>query len=386
MGFTSHRAAIAPFLAMEVVREAEALTAQGRSIARFDVGQPFGAAPATARAAATAAIATEGLGYTTTQGDPALRARISAWYAERHGVDVDPDRIVITTGASGGFVVAFLALLDTGDRVALAAPGYPPYRHILTALGYQPAVIDAGEADRWQLTAAHVETLAQAGPLKAVLAASPANPTGTVLSRAELTALHDASKAAGASLIVDEIYHGLTYGADCPSILEITQDAIVVSSFSKYFAMTGWRIGWVVLPPDLVRPVERLAGNLFLCAPAVSQVGARAAFDATEELDARRAAYAANREVLLARLAAMGVTRTAPADGAFYVYADVSAFTDDSLAWCARALHEADVALIAGGDFDERRGARWVRLAYARDAAEIAAGLDRLEAWIGAQR
>lgn len=381
MGLVSHRAAIAPFLAMEVVREAEALGAQGRAVARFDVGQPFGAAPQTARDAATRAIAAQGLGYTTTQGDPALRTRISAWYAARHGVDVDPDRIVITTGASGGFVVAFLALLDTGDRVALAAPGYPPYRHILTALGFAPAVIDAEEADRWQLTAAHVETLARSGPLRAVLAASPANPTGTVLSKAELAALHEASKVADATLIVDEIYHGLSYGADCPSILEITQDAVVVSSFSKYFAMTGWRIGWVVLPPDLVRPVERLAGNLFLCAPAVSQVAALAAFDATAELDARRAAYAANREVLLARLAAMGVARTAPADGAFYVYADVSRFTDDSLAWCARALHEADVALIAGGDFDERRGNRWVRLAYARDAAEIAAGLDRLEAF-----
>lgn len=366
---------------METAREAGLLVARGRSIARFDVGQPDGPAPKAALDAAAASLGSAILGYTEALGIRPLRERLSRLYRERYGVEVSPDRIVITTGSSGGFLLAFLALFETGDRIAMAAPGYPPYRHILTSLGMSAAIIEAGNEDRYQLTPDHIGRLANDGPVAGVLVASPANPTGTILSKDELGALSDAAKKVGASLIVDEIYHGLNFSQPASSILEVSHDAIVVSSFSKYFAMTGWRVGWLVLPEHLVKPVERLAQNLFICPPHVSQVAALAAMEAGAEMEARAGVYAANRALILDALPGLSIRHWAPADGAFYVYADISDLTSDSVEWCSRALHEAGVAMTAGVDFDAVRGHHWVRIAYARSTQEVAEGLERLAGW-----
>lgn len=371
----SPRAAIAPFLAMETARRCAQMEAAGARLVRFDVGQPAGPAPAAARAAIAAAAQTQVLGYTEALGLRALRGAIAADYAARHGLSISPDRIVITTGSSGAFLLAFLALFDTGDRVALAAPGYPPYRHILSALGMAPVTIEAGPQDRYQLSAS---ALAATPDLKGALVASPANPTGTMLSRADLAALAEVCAARGLALVSDEIYHGLCFGMAETTALAVSDRAIVINSFSKYYAMTGWRVGWLVAPEALVKPIERLAQNLFICPPHAAQIGALAALGAGEELEARRAVYAANRARLLAALPGMGVATIAPADGAFYLYADVSAFTGDSLAWCARLLEEEGVALTPGVDFDAARGQSWVRLAYARDPDEVEDGIARL--------
>lgn len=379
----SSRAAISPFLAMETAREAALLAASGRTIVRFDVGQPDGPAPKIALEAVASSLGSTILGYTEALGLRPLRERLSRLYRDRYGVEISPDRIVITTGSSGGFLLAFLALFETGDRIAMAAPGYPPYRHILTSLGMEAAIIEAGPEDRYQLTPDNIAHLAETRPLAGVLVASPANPTGTILNKAELGALAEAAKKVGASLIVDEIYHGLNFSQPAPSILEVSQEAIVVSSFSKYFAMTGWRVGWLVLPERLVKPVERLAQNLFICPPHVSQVAALAAMEAEVEMETRAGVYAANRTLILDALPGLGIRHWAPADGAFYVYADISALTNDSLDWCKRALHEAGVAMTAGVDFDAARGHHWVRIAYARSTREVAEGLERLNGWNG---
>jgi aspartate/methionine/tyrosine aminotransferase len=377
----SSRAAIAPFLAMEVARACGEREAAGERLVRFDVGQPSGGAPQSARRAAAASVGEAVLGYTDALGLPALRQGLSDWYRRRHGLSIAPDRIIVTTGSSGAFLLAFLALFETGDQVGLASPGYPPYRHILSALGMSPRVLQAEAEDRYQLSA---QALRRAAGLRGALIASPANPTGTMLDRPALGEIAAACAERGLRLVSDEIYHGLVYdGRTAETILSVTQDAIVINSFSKYFAMTGWRVGWIVAPEALVRPIERLAQNLFICPPHVAQVAALAALEAQDELDARRDVYARNRAALLARLPSLGFGPIAPADGAFYLYADVSAHTHDSVAWCARLLDETGVALTPGVDFDEARGARWVRLAYARGFEEVEDGLARLARALG---
>ncbi len=373
------RAAIAPFLAMEMVREAAKLEAQGRSIVRFDVGQPFeGPGPKTL-AAAQAAMAQGRTGYTEGLGLRSLRDAIAGWYGVRYGVDIAPEQVTITAGASGAFILAFLALFKTGDRVAMAAPGYPPYRHILTSLGFEAAVIDAADDPKRQLGPHHLET---AGPLAGALIASPANPTGAMLDRPALAALAEACAARGLPLISDEIYHGLSYGAGCHTALEVSPDALVVNSFSKYWAMTGWRVGWIVAPQSLVPALERLSQNLFICPPAIAQEAALAALQEDEPAQARLQVYAENRRLLLKGLPAMGLPPVAPPDGAFYVLVDVSRHSTDSMAFCHKALQEAGVAMTPGVDFCADHGAAWARLSYARRTEEVAEGLDRLARWL----
>lgn len=378
----SSRAAVPPFYAMEMARDAAKLAASGARVVRFDVGQPAEGAPASAIAAAAKAMQRDPLGYTEGLGAPALRRAIADWYGHTHDLDIDPGRIVITTGASGGFVLAFLALLESGSRVAMAAPGYPPYRHILTALGFAAAAADCSGAPDLQLGPGDILRLGLEAPLAAVLTASPANPTGAMLSRETLAEIAAVTRGMGAALISDEIYHGLSYGPPATSALTADPDAIVVSSFSKYWAMTGWRVGWIVVPDALVKPVERLAQSLFISAPAISQAAALGALMAEDECRARLARYAAARTLLLDAAPGLGLPLAAPADGAFYMLLDVARFGLDSMAFCRRALAEAGVALTPGVDFCDVHGGRWVRLAYCCGPEAAAQGVEALGQWL----
>lgn len=373
------RGRIAPFIVMDVLRAANERQATGADVLHLEIGQPGTPAPAAVREAAKRAIDEEAIGYTDAFGLPALRERIARHYAEHYGVTVDAERIAVTPGSSGGFLLAFLAAFDPGDRVALAAPGYPAYRNILSALGLEPVLLEVGEAERYQPTPALLEA---AGPLAGVIVASPSNPTGTMIGAPEMAALTAWCREAGVRLVSDEIYHGITYGRCAVTALEQDEHAIVVNSFSKYFSMTGWRLGWLVLPKELVRPVECLAQNLFISAQAVSQYAGIAAFDCTDELDGYVAGYARNRALLLERLPAAGLDRLAPADGAFYLYAEVGHLTDDSQAFCKRLLEETGVAVTPGVDFDPLRGGRTVRLSFAGPERDMAVATERLADWL----
>lgn len=370
--------AVAPFLAMQMAAKAGAAAAAGRSIVRFDVGQPVGGAPEGALRRLAELLAHDPLGYTDALGSGPLRAAIARRYETHYRVPLDPRRVVITTGASGGFILAFLAALPDRGRVALAAPGYPPYRHILTALGFEPVVCEAQTATGMQLTPDPITAAHHGNPLAAALVASPANPTGTMLDRAALTALAARCRQLGIWLISDEIYHGLSYGQTAVSALEVDPDAIVINSFSKFWAMTGWRVGFMVVPERLVEAAERLAQNLFICPPAVSQAAALAALSEDASLSARVELYRANRAKVLGALPGLGLSLVAPADGAFYALLDITAHSRDSLSWCDAMLNQAGVALTPGVDFCRDRGGGWVRLAYARSADEVDEGLDRL--------
>lgn len=359
---------------MEVAREASRRVAQGERIARLDVGQPHFKAPEAALRAAETAMRLEPMGYSDGLGRDALRRALADWYGEQ-GLSIDPSRIAITTGASGAFTLAFLALFDDGAKVALASPGYPPYRHILKALGLSAAVVEADIAAGLQMTAALLD---QAGPVQGALAASPANPTGAMLSDEDLAALCKAAKARDVPLISDEIYHGLTYERPAKSALAFDDDVVVINSFSKYWAMTGWRVGWIVAPPALVPAIERLAQNLTVAPPTVSQIAALGALTARDECEARRELYARNRALLLKELPGLGLPPVVRPDGAFYMLVDVSRRAEDSMAFSKRALEEAGVAITPGVDFCETRGRLWARLAYCRPEDEIALGLERL--------
>ena len=368
----SVRGQVDAFIVMDVMEAARAAEAAGRHIIHMEVGQPSVGAPAGARAALAAALSSP-LGYTVALGLPELRQGIAALYRRWYGVDLDPARVVVTAGSSGAFIVAFSALFDAGDRVALGEPGYPSYRQILRAMSVEPVGMPTLAENRFQPVPADIPE-----GVRGVILASPGNPSGTMLGRAELAALARATAARGAALVSDEIYHGLSYGDRAVSALEVTDDVVVVNSFSKYFGMTGWRIGWMVVPPDMVRTVERLAQNLFICPPHASQVAALAALDCIDEAEANLAVYARNRAMMLDRLPAIGFDRIAPPDGAFYVYADVSHLTRDSRALAAEILDRAGVAVTPGLDFDPVRGGRTLRFSYARGSADIAEGLDRL--------
>lgn len=366
---------------MDVVEAARAAEAAGRHIIHMEVGQPGTGAPAGAVAAVARALS-QPLGYTVSLGLPELRAGIAALYRRWYGVDLDPARVVVTSGSSGAFLLAFTALFDGGDRVGLGEPGYPSYRQILKALDLVPVGIPSREENRLQPVPADLAGL----DLHGLIVASPGNPSGTMLDRAALCALMDVSAAQGIRFVSDEIYHGLHYSVRAVSALEISDEAYVVNSFSKYFSMTGWRVGWMVVPEDHIRTVERLAQNLFICAPHVAQVAALAALDCIDELEANRTTYAENRRLMLEGLPQAGFTRIAPPDGAFYIYADVSDLTQDSRAFCAEVLAEAGVAVTPGLDFDPVRGGRTVRFSYARATPDIVEGLRRLQSYMGQRR
>ena len=371
----STRGEVDPFIVMDVMEAARAAEDAGRHIIHMEVGQPGTPAPAAARDALARAMQSEPLGYTVALGLPALRQRIARLYGEWYGVDLDPARVVVTPGSSGGFILAFTTLFDAGDRVGIGAPGYPSYRQILRALDLTPVMIETSAENRLQPVAADLEGL----DLQGLMVASPANPSGTMLDRSALAALMEGAQAQGAAFISDEIYHGIEYEAKAVTALEISDEAYVINSFSKYFSMTGWRVGWMVVPPDHVRRVERLAQNLFICPPHASQVAALAALDATDELEANMAVYRRNRQLMLDGLPRAGFDRIAPPDGAFYVYADVSHLTDDSRAFCTEILEKAGVAVTPGLDFDPARGHGTLRFSYARSTADIEEGLARLE-------
>ncbi len=379
----SARSAVPPFMVMDVVAAAARLEAQGRRIIHMEVGQPAAGAPATAIDAARVALGAARLGYTETLGAASLRQRIARAYAEWRGIDIDPARIVVTTGSSAGFILAFLAAFDAGDRVAVALPGYPPYRHILTALGCEPVGIETNPATRWSMTAETLLAQHREKPLQGVVVASPANPSGTMMTTAAFTALIEAAEEAGIVVISDEIYHGLDYAFTAECAARISSNAIVVNSFSKYFCMTGWRIGWLVVPAMLVRAVERLQQNLAISVPTLSQIAAEAAFEGRTELETVRRGYEENRRILLAGLPRVGLDSFLPADGAFYLYADVSRFSTDSFAFATRMLEEAGVATTPGVDFDPVRGRNFLRLCYAGSSEEMREAVERIGNWLG---
>ena len=377
----SRRGSVDPFIVMDVMEAARQAEAAGRHIIHMEVGQPGTAAPAAARAALARAMEEGPLGYTVALGLPELRARIARLYGEWYNVDLDPGRVVVTPGSSGGFILAFTALFDAGERVALGAPGYPSYRQILKALDLVPVEVQASAENRLQPAPADLAGIEYEG----LLVASPANPTGTMLDRSAMSALIEDAAGRGAAFLSDEIYHGIEYEAKAVSALEISDDVVVINSFSKYFSMTGWRLGWLVVPDDLVRQVERLAQNMFICAPHVAQVAALAAMDADAELQENMAVYTRNRQLMLEGLPKAGFDRIAPPDGAFYVYADVSHLTDDSRAFAREILDRAGVAVTPGLDFDPVRGAGTLRFSYARSTEDIEEGLARLAAFMGAR-
>ncbi|AXI42249.1 pyridoxal phosphate-dependent aminotransferase [Sulfitobacter sp. SK011] len=377
----STRSAVDPFIVMDVMQAASAAEAAGRHIIHMEVGQPGTGAPKGAVRALSDAMAKGPLGYTVALGLPALRARIAKMYGDWYNVDLDPARVVITPGSSGGFILAFTALFDTGDKVGIGAPGYPSYRQILKALALQPVDLPTAPENRYQPVPEDFSGMDLAG----LLVASPANPTGTMLDRGAMSALIDACADKGASFISDEIYHGIEYQKKAVTALEVTDDCYVINSFSKYFSMTGWRVGWMVVPQDHVRVVERIAQNMFICAPHASQIAALAAMDCDDELQVNMDVYRANRAMMLEGLKTAGFTNFAPPDGAFYVYADVSDLTDDSRALAAEILEKAGVAVTPGLDFDPARGHTTLRFSYARSSADIKEGLARLVRFMAAR-
>jgi aspartate/methionine/tyrosine aminotransferase len=367
----SSRSQIPAFMVMDVLRAANERAASRKAVYHLEVGQPGTPAPAGVLEAARRALESERLGYTEAFGIPELRQAIARHYRDYYGVAVPPERVVVTTGSSGGFVLAFLAAFDAGDRVALASPGYPCYRNILTALGVEPVCLATDASHRFQPTPELLDAARRDAPLDGLIVASPSNPTGTMLERRELQALSDYCTTHGIRLISDEIYHGITYDRRADTALEFSDSAILVNSFSKFFSMTGWRVGWMVVPEDLMRAIECLSQNLFISAPTLSQIAAVAAFDCAEENARRVDSYRASRDLLLRALPQAGFEELAPADGAFYIYADVTNLTNDSEAFCREILDATGVALTPGLDFDPERGNRFIRFSYAETPATV---------------
>jgi aspartate/methionine/tyrosine aminotransferase len=378
----SSRSDVPPFIVMDVMAAAARIEAGGGHVIHMEVGQPAAPAPQTAIAAAQAALAKARIGYTECLGIPSLRARIARHYQEAYGLALDPARVVVTTGSSAGFILAFLSLFEPGDRVALANPGYPPYRHILTALGCEPVLIETSAQTRWALTGEALLAAHRKKPLAGVIVASPANPTGTMMDAAALSQLIATAEGAGIRVISDEIYHGLDYAFPAVTAASLSDRVLVINSFSKYFCMTGWRIGWLVAPEPLVRPIERLQQNLAISVPTLSQVAAQAAFDGREEMEAVKHGYEENRRILTEGLPKAGLDKFLPVDGAFYLYADVSRFSDDSHVFAKRLLEEAHVAATPGIDFDPVDGKHFVRFCYAGSADEMREAVRRIGGWL----
>lgn len=376
----SIRGEVDPFIVMDVMEAARKAEASGRHIIHMEVGQPSTGAPEAARNKLISELDSP-LGYTVGLGLPELRARIARHYQDWYNVDLNPERVVVTSGASGAFLLAFSALFDNAERVGLGTPCYPSYRQILKAVGLTPVDIPTTFDQRFQPLPTDVTDYDLAG----LIVASPANPTGTMLDAGGISALANACQAANAAFVSDEIYHGIDYDTAPVTALQVTNEAYVVNSFSKYFSMTGWRVGWMVVPEDHVRRVERLAQNMFICAPHAAQRLALYAMDCPQELDRNKAVYAANRALMIDGLRAAGLTRFAPPDGAFYIYVDVSEFTDDALGFAAQILDEAGVAVTPGLDFDATRGHHWLRFSYARGTDDIREGLDRIAKFMAAR-
>lgn len=375
----SRRGLVPPFIAMDVLRAATEREAVGADIIHLEVGQPGTPAPQQVVEAARRTLENDRIGYTDALGIGSLREAIAAHYRAQYGVAVDPAEVVVTTGSSAAFQLAFLAAFEAGNRVALAVPGYPAYRNILTALGIEPMLIEVGENTHYQ---PNPDLLAAAGPLDGLIVASPANPTGTMIGPGDLRRLIKYCASQGIRLISDEIYHGITYEDEATTARAWGHDAVVINSFSKYYSMTGWRVGWMLAPPDLLRSVECLAQNFYISPPALSQRAAIAAFDCRTELDGHVARYRANRDLLISTLRAAGLTRFAPADGAFYIYVDISELSRDSEEFCRRLLAETGVAITPGRDFDPIRGGDWVRLSFAGSTDDIVEASHRLGNWL----
>lgn len=378
------RGMVPPFIVMDVMSAAAERERGGGDVLHLEVGQPSTAAPSKVMAAARQALAQEVLGYTEALGMRSLRRAIAQHYGAAYGVPVPAERVVVTTGSSGGFLLAFLAAFEPGDRVALAAPGYPAYRNILKAVGIEPVEVRTGPDSRFQPTPQHLDDAERESgrPLDGLIVASPSNPTGTMLGAAESGALARYCADRGIRLISDEIYHGIVYGDAATTALSASDSVIVVNSFSKYYSMTGWRLGWLVVPDDLLRSIECLAQNLYISPPTLSQHAAVAAFDCADELDANVRRYADNRRLLLAELPKAGFDRLAPADGAFYLYADIAHLTNDSERFCRRMLAETGVAATPGVDFDPVRGHGTMRFSFAGDTATVDEAAARLRRWL----
>ena len=373
-------AQIEPFHAIAVSGLAHRLKAEGRSIIHMEFGQPSTGAPAAAIAAAHRVLDSDPMGYWES---PALKARICQHYAETYGVEVDPSRILLTCGASPALVLALSMSFAPGARVAIARPGYVAYRNTLKAMHIVPVELPCGAAERFQLTAAALAALEPAPD--GVIIASPANPTGTIIPRDELQAIADVCAKRGITVISDEIYHGISYGQRTPSMLEVLPEAIIVNSFSKYFSMAGWRLGWLLVPPSGIDAARARMGNLFLTPPSLAQHAGLVAMDCREELNGNLQTYARNRELLLAALPGMGLGRIAPPDGAFYIYADISEFTDDSLEFCQQLLRDTGVATAPGIDFDPVLGNRFMRISFAVSTREVEEAIQRIGPWFASR-
>lgn len=385
----AQRATVPPFIVMDILQAAADRAAAGLPVYHLGAGQPALGVPDAVLAGAQQALRDDPQqGYTVTPGLPTVRQRIAAHYQSASGLDIDPRRVMLTTGSSGAFMLAFTASFAVGDRVGIALPGYPAYPNILQSLGIKAVGIPVDHTSRYQLTAEVLEDFCRrtGQSLEGVIVASPSNPTGTVLPAAEMEKLCQWCDANGVRLISDELYHGITYGAAATSALAFSDTAIIINSFSKYFCMTGWRLGWMVLPDDLVRPLECLAQNTFISPPTISQQAGALVFDHLDEFDRRVQTYAVNRQLLLDELPQAGITRFAPPDGAFYLYADFSDYTNDSLSFCRSLLEGCGVAATPGVDFDPLNGHHWVRFSFARDTAHIRAAVAVLRQWLHHQR
>ena len=371
----SKRSNVDPFIVMDVMESARKAEANGKHVIHMEVGQPGTPAPKRAKQFISDEISNNDLGYTVTLGLPELRNRISKLYGDWYNIDLNPDRIIITTGSSGAFILSFAALFDVGDRVGIAAPGYPSYRQILKSQDLIPIDIFTELQNKFQPIPRDIKE----NNLNGLLVASPANPTGSMLDKKKLEALINTAHENKVSFISDEIYHGIQYENNPTSALEISNECYVINSFSKYFSMTGWRVGWMIVPEDHVRQVERLSQNLFICPPHVSQLTALSAMDAKEELNTNVEVYKKNRSILLEELPKAGLNKFSPPDGAFYIYIDISEYSKDSLNFCKEVLDKAGVAITPGLDFDQKRGNSTIRFSYARSTEDIIEGANRIK-------
>ena len=375
----SQRGNVDPFLAMDVMSAGVERERAGHSVIHMEVGQPGAPAPQHVRDVAAKALALGKISYTEALGMRSLRERIARHYLDSYGVKVSADRIAVTTGSSAGFILSFLSMFDVGARVAISSPGYPAYRNTLTAFGLEPVTIVTDAESQWVMTGAAIEKAHANKPLDGVLIMSPANPSGTMMSREALQDICETCERLGLWLISDEIYHGLTYEIPAETALAFSNDAVIVNSFSKYYCMTGWRVGWLVLPEQLVRPVERLSQSLYISTPQLSQIAAEAAFDCVEELESIKQTYARNRSLFMRELPKIGFGKFLPVDGAFYFYIDIGDYTNDSIAYCTRLLNEAGVAITPGPDFDQERGNRYMRISFANSYEDCEKALEALK-------